>query len=607
MQGVRFYNSLRFKVAVLAIIIAALPALIVYLVYANVTRRVIMEKYTESAVQSVYEVGRNIDLLMTSLIEYSDIILTSQDFLASIQDVKQLNSASFGAMMRNYYISREDIEGLYVYSSMFDRSNYFGVSKTDPTEYKDNPLINESNGEIIWLNTKQEKIKILSGQFDKNYFTFARKIIDLNSLRYLGVLAIDLEEQVLASASAGLLSESEAQVFMISDEATVISASDKNLIGAPAAEMAYMSTLSKQQETNGYYLFNDNSEEMISIYAVSPVTGWVIVKTVPTRSLYTEIITLEKALLYGMLVFSVFSLVLAMLASRLFSRPIMQLAQSMRGVEKGDLSIRVKELRKDELGQLGTSFNYMIAEMNQLIDRLILKERQKKEIEMEVLRAQINPHFLYNTLNTISWMAKIRGADNISEAIAALIKLLRVSINLGKDNITLDEEIEYVKNYCLIQQLRFNNHFEISYDIEPKAQACTIPKLILQPIVENSLIYGSEQHSGSYLSINICARILNEDLEIVVTDNGPGIDSKRLETIFVEDPSVDRLSKVGLNNVHQRIMLNYGAEYGLTIESTPGEGTEVMIRVPCSFNSIDEVKRIELASNIQAVKDEDNG
>lgn len=607
MQGVRFYNSLRFKVAVLAIIIAALPALIVYLVYANVTRRVIMEKYTESAVQSVYEVGRNIDLLMTSLIEYSDIILTSQDFLASIQDVKQLNSASFGAMMRNYYISREDIEGLYVYSSMFDRSNYFGVSKTDPTEYKDNPLINESNGEIIWLNTKQEKIKILSGQFDKNYFTFARKIIDLNSLRYLGVLAIDLEEQVLASASAGLLSESEAQVFMISDEATVISASDKNLIGTPAAEMAYMSTLSKQQETNGYYLFNDNSEEMISIYAVSPVTGWVIVKTVPTRSLYTEIITLEKALLYGMLVFSVFSLVLAMLASRLFSRPIMQLAQSMRGVEKGDLSIRVKELRKDELGQLGTSFNYMIAEMNQLIDRLILKERQKKEIEMEVLRAQINPHFLYNTLNTISWMAKIRGADNISEAIAALIKLLRVSINLGKDNITLDEEIEYVKNYCLIQQLRFNNHFEISYDIEPKAQACTIPKLILQPIVENSLIYGSEQHSGSYLSINICARILNEDLEIVVTDNGPGIDSKRLETIFVEDPSVDRLSKVGLNNVHQRIMLNYGAEYGLTIESTPGEGTEVMIRVPCSFNSIDEVKRIELASNIQAVKDEDNG
>lgn len=607
MQGVRFYNSLRFKVAVLAIIIAALPALIVYLVYANVTRRVIMEKYTESAVQSVYEVGRNIDLLMTSLIEYSDIILTSQDFLASIQDVKQLNSASFGAMMRNYYISREDIEGLYVYSSMFDRSNYFGVSKTDPTEYKDNPLINESNGEIIWLNTKQEKIKILSGQFDKNYFTFARKIIDLNSLRYLGVLAIDLEEQVLASASAGLLSESEAQVFMISDEATVISASDKNLIGTPAAEMAYMSTLSKQQETNGYYLFNDNSEEMISIYAVSPITGWVIVKTVPTRSLYTEIITLEKALLYGMLVFSVFSLVLAMLASRLFSRPIMQLAQSMRGVEKGDLSIRVKELRKDELGQLGTSFNYMIAEMNQLIDRLILKERQKKEIEMEVLRAQINPHFLYNTLNTISWMAKIRGADNISEAIAALIKLLRVSINLGKDNITLDEEIEYVKNYCLIQQLRFNNHFEISYDIEPKAQACTIPKLILQPIVENSLIYGSEQHNGSYLSINICARILNEDLEIVVTDNGPGIDSKRLETIFVEDPSVDRLSKVGLNNVHQRIMLNYGAEYGLTIESTPGEGTEVMIRVPCSFNSIDEVKRIELASNIQAVKDEDNG
>ncbi len=98
------------------------------------------------------------------------------------------------------------------------------------------------------------------------------------------------------------------------------------------------------------------------------------------------------------------------------------------------------------------------------------------------------------------------------------------------------------------------------------------------------MIYGSEQHSGNYLCISICARLINSDLEIVVTDNGPGIDSKRLETIFAEDPSVDRLSKVGLNNVHQRIQLNYGAEYGLAIESKPGEGTEVIIHVPCTYN-----------------------
>jgi len=178
-------------------------------------------------------------------------------------------------------------------------------------------------------------------------------------------------------------------------------------------------------------------------------------------------------------------------------------------------------------------------------------------------------------------MAKIQGDKSVSNAVTSLIKLLRVSINLGKEMITLEDEIDYVKNYINIQNLRFNEKVNIIYNIDEACLKCTIPKLILQPIVENSLIYGiREDEEEEPLEISIKACIEEDNLIILVKDNGPGISDKDIEKIFSKEKDVNKFSKVGLNNVNQRIKLYCGEEYGINIGNRSKLGTYVKVEVP---------------------------
>lgn len=237
----------------------------------------------------------------------------------------------------------------------------------------------------------------------------------------------------------------------------------------------------------------------------------------------------------------------------------------------------------NELGALGENFNHMIEHLDQLMKHIVQEEKEKKELELEVLRAQINPHFLYNTLSTIRFMAKAKGENSISDAVLALTKLLRVSISLGKERITLKEEIEYIEHYLLIQRLRFNQKFEFQYDIDTKYETILVPKLILQPMIENSLLYGieniDEDSDEICLVISLYIEKMENGIQIVIQDNGLGMEKEVLENLFQERKSIERFSKVGLNNVNHRLKLYYGEEYGLKVQSKLGEGTTVYVQM----------------------------
>ena len=222
----------------------------------------------------------------------------------------------------------------------------------------------------------------------------------------------------------------------------------------------------------------------------------------------------------------------------------------------------------------------MIDEMALLIDRLVEEEKMKREVELEALHAQINPHCLYNTLNTIKWMAKIQGAHSVSNAIVALVKLLRISINISGDFIPLKEEIEYIQNYVYIQKLRFNEDFIIDYDVDESLNDCMIPKLILQPIIENSIIYGMENAEKLEIHVVCFKETESETLVIKIIDNGPGISEQVLKTIFKDQKSESKFSKAGLNNVNQRIKLFCGEEFGQEILTKEQFGTTVIVRLP---------------------------
>lgn len=230
--------------------------------------------------------------------------------------------------------------------------------------------------------------------------------------------------------------------------------------------------------------------------------------------------------------------------------------------------------QKDEVGSLYRSFN----ERNQRIQNLIEKNneanKKEKEYHIQALNAQINPHFMYNTLDTINWMAKDLKAKDISKMITSLSRILRYSISKKEDIVTLDEEINCIKNYLNIYEERYEKAFTSEFYINPEILEYKTFKLLLQPLVENSLIHGfSRQMKGGNIIIRGDMKGENGVLRII--DNGEGMTKERIFYVLSQDSD-----RIGLSNINQRLKLLYGAEYGMTIESTPGEGTMIILVFP---------------------------
>jgi two-component system sensor histidine kinase YesM len=573
----KVYNSLRVKLGILAIVLIAIPIIVISFTYSRTVKEIIKNKYTESAIQSVYETGEKLDFVLKDVQEFSTVIISNNELLEMLNKEAAFKTEDFNRVLRGFITSRDDIEVIDLV--LEDAYSYYSVgAKKISRMQRLNENLRESSGQPLWLPTNMEEIEILSGKFKKNYFTLARKIVDFNTLENYGFLMIDLEEVLLEQAYSGLLDHEDAEVFICDSQGYIISHPDKTKIGSTIQEEPYAKEVLADRFGHSYVQYN-TSIGKVAIYSTIEVNGWKLIKTISTDYLYEEINRMQKYFIVGGIIYGLVIILYMLFFSIRYTEPMMRMMSVIKRVEQGDLKARTEIQSNDEVGQLGHSLNNMISEMENLIDKLVREEQEKKEVELEALHAQINPHFLYNTLNTIKWMAKIQGNNSISKAITALVKLLRISTNLGRDMISLEEEIDYVKNYIVIQKLRFSKSINIVYQIDENCMKLSVPKLILQPIVENSFIYGMEDEHHE-LNIELKAYIRENRLMIEVRDDGPGIEEAVLKNILTNATDKARFSKVGLNNVNQRIKIYCGNEYGLQIETELGIGTIVIVTLP---------------------------
>ncbi|WP_070000567.1 sensor histidine kinase [Cellulosilyticum sp. I15G10I2] len=577
MDKVKLVNSFRFKIVIIILVCILIPITFLYTSYYYKVKEIITKKYSDSAVQSVYEGAENIDFILKDLREFSNIVFINNEINEALNNSSNVSQVEFLNIIRGLFTSRQDIEAI---SLLVDDKLYsVGAIKLDKDpEVFD--MLETTKGECVWVNTSIERTQILSSQFTKYFFSLGRTIVDLNTLESLGVLKIDINESILEKSYKSLMAEEGSEVFICSNLGDVISHPNKEMIGLNIKHKLYMQSILTSNEKQGYISYQEDGVEKVAIYSTCDVSDWKLVKAIPTAYLYKEIMQIQGYIIILGILYFITTITLGLFLAAMITSPIERLMKLMKKVEKGNLDIHAEITSKDEIGQLSKSFNNMIDNMNLMMNKNIEEERQKKEMEIEVLRAQINPHFLYNTLNTIKWMAKIQGSTSISNAVNALTKLLRVSISIGKEKILLNDEISYVQNYLVIQRLRFSEKFNIEYMIEESCFKCLVPKLILQPIVENSLIYGTDEDSLETLSIIIRAYEEENVLHISVEDNGPGICKDVLDNILTHRQGIDKFSTVGLNNINQRIKLHYGDEYGIEIQSKVDEGTRVLIRLP---------------------------
>lgn len=404
-----------------------------------------------------------------------------------------------------------------------------------------------------------------------------------------GVLLMDVNFNRIDELSERISLGQKGYVYILDESAG-------NIVYHPQLELIYADLKKENVElalkhTYGSFIDDSNNEEkMISVQTIGNV-GWKVVGV----SYMDEVMMISSGFNHSMtlllIAFGIIVFLLSNLVSRRISKPIKQLELSMKSVERGDFDLTVSDEGPLEIEHLANRFNIMIRTIKQLMNRIVTEQESKRKYELEALQAQINPHFLYNTLNIVVRMVGMNKNEEVIKTITSLSKLFRISLGKGKSLILLQDEMEHVRNYMIIQQMRFKNKFDFSFDVEEEALSYVTLKLILQPLVENALEHGIEP-SVDKGHIAISLKRDGNNMVIVVSDNGLGMSEEQLNSIRYGTVISSKGSGVGVMNVQERIRLYFGEAYGLHFESELEEGTTITITFPALLpKQIEEEER----------------
>lgn len=411
----------------------------------------------------------------------------------------------------------------------------------------------------------------------RNYLYFAKKVYSVDSKKAIGVVVIESPISIIEN-EINQVNLGENAVILISDSDNAVlytSPSDREESMVQKINGLSGQTRTKIMVGGENYLVSSSSSER---------TGWKLTGAVPVRQLLTNFNKVRDVAIVLLIICLIITLVASGVISYTISKPIQKLRKLMKKAETGDFSAAFLEDRKDEIGQLGASFNVMLGEINQLISQVYEVRIKQHEAEFSALQAQINPHFLYNTFQSISMEALINGDMTVVEMIGVLVNYLRYNLRRGEEVVKISEEMEHLKNYIRILTFRFKDRFHIVIRVDEELYNCKIIKLCLQPLVENSIQHGfeSKKEGGT---IEITASRSGGVVSVQVTDDGVGMDEATARRVRREMEETDEAApagygSIGLRNVHQRVRLYFGEEYGIRFESTPGQGTRMELRFP---------------------------
>ncbi|MDF2633676.1 MAG: multi-sensor signal transduction histidine kinase [Pelosinus sp.] len=404
--------------------------------------------------------------------------------------------------------------------------------------------------------------------------SIAKAVIDPLTGQRLGVILIDLKldkiKQVIEAITLG-----KNGFLYIMD-------ANGGIVYAPVNPIVYRVKNEWLTDSANSIVKTIQGSDFQIIYKDSAYSNWKTIGVFSLNETLKEVTILRH---YSILI-GLVTLILAIVAAFFFTasiaKPLSKLRSLMKRAEEGDLSVRFNSKYNDEIGQLGNSFNNMIKEISNLIDMVYTEQKRKREAELKTLQAQIKPHFLYNTLYTIQWMAGEHGAQDVVHIVGALANLFRIGLSKGKEMISVHEELEHVRSYLTIQKARYEDKlmYEIKYDED--ILNYSVLKLILQPLVENAIYHGINARRGGG-NITITARVDKGKLYFCVADNGIGITSEKLKDIrqsLENNHGETAKTGFGIFNVNERIKLSFGSEYGLIYTSVYQEGTKVEVWHP---------------------------
>lgn len=448
-------------------------------------------------------------------------------------------------------ISREGIE--FAVKKIETGGTQFGFTEDE---------IYEANGSSLWGITGE-----------KNRICVAKAILDFDTMKPAGYINIVYENSYLSDILADNSSKYSGASYVVNTHGRIMVANKEGYVGENFP--VKLSDL-RASNTSRYDMFS--STQAFYFVGNEMPNGWSLVQTVSVKEFNKEMNHLIVLAAGIVLLVLEISLGFVWYVTSRIAYPAKELMESMKTLAKDNEYPRVKIVSNDEIGMIGLEYNKMAENIETLIEKVYKMELTQKQAELEFLQMQINPHFLYNALDTISWMALAKGNMDVSEMTIALAELLRATIK-KESFITLREEMNTVKDYLLIQQERFGDKISAEYFVEEDAYSCMMPNFILQPVIENAIIHGLEPKiEKGKLSINIS--IQDEFLTFLVEDNGVGMDETEILDLYKKCRENNTKQSIGLKNVYRRLLLCYGESSMLKIESKKEQGTRISFLIP---------------------------
>lgn len=582
----QLYNNSSMRVKLLiSFICVGVVIVVITGVVANVVFADAIEKSAiESTIQAIDQANATVDSNVHSAENIIQILSKNRQVLSILMNTE--NSAedviarfSIGSYLATIVDSFPYIKGIAlvgrndtIFSNEMQRNILAAITQED--WYQN--CVNNPRQLFITPKPKNRGVSYYNPVSADEIIMLAMGVVNTTTDDVIGVIVIDIDSSLLQDTLESMRVGKDGFVMMVD--------SDGESIYTPINQLSYR--LRQQwflKEGTQVVNKNINNEAYQLIYSESGYTGWKTVGVFSTNKALEQVTKFQIILIFLLLVVLGLVGMFSILFSSRITKPIIKLKGLISRAEHGDLNVQFNSLYNDEVGQLGNSFNAMIDEIRHLIETIYHQQKQKREDDIAFLQSQIKPHFLYNTFDTIHWMAKKYDAKDITQLVSALTKLYRIGLSKGSNTITLAEEIEHIRNYLIIQATRYSDILDYEIICTADAQQLYVQKLMLQPLVENAIYHGIKQRTEPG---KISVHVYEQDgiLWLKVTDNGPGIPPDKLE-LLNEQIQADENPFIGygLYNVNKRIILRFGNDYKLNVDSVPGQGTTVTIRYPLVY------------------------
>jgi two-component system sensor histidine kinase YesM len=585
-------TSFRGKLTAVSIICILIPALVTLIVYNYLTRDAVKDQAVSNAQQTLQLVDGHVTNTLKHMLYLLNYIQVDSYGISST--FKQFLIGDWGTSNPAYeeYKARSDILAKIESATAAGEPSYLTVVLKNGTYFMNYQIDFFDPLRLLkapWIPKVQSLqgmdsywVGVTPTEFRRDKEASPYQLTVVRQLEgQIGYVVVTIMESQIHDYFRQIASVQGQEVMLLDQNDRILSHADVDRIGQ---DFPYLKSAAKK----GTHIVEIEGKDYLISERVIKTNGWKLVSLIPYTTAVSTINSIfENVFLFQLISFILF-FILLMVAIRTFTQPLIKLDKVASSVQKGELHLRSSIRGQDEIGRLGKSFDQMLDRISDMIIEVTRTQVRKRKAELDMLQAQINPHFLFNVLNSIRMKVLGKGDRESAEMIASLSKLLRMTIQ-DKGHIPLHDEVDIIIDYMKLMNMRQKEKVQLEIDIDADVFLERVPRFFLQPIIENALIHGLNQQAGT---ITLNAHSEHNDIVISITDSGQGMDTATLEKLrgklsnitdellLMEPEKRKGFSSIGISNVNERMRLTFGDSFRMQVESQPGLGTKVTLMIP---------------------------